>query len=137
MWAVCSYNLWNTVLSHRHFFQPISSASLSDEAKSGLGPNLTSLLMWYIWKISNTKTLQQPLCKRQTVWTVHSSTGCILGCYYIREHRLMDILECTFGQTCSQCQGNSCHYSKSISKFLCVAINDNKWHQMNNTILVR
>jgi hypothetical protein len=35
-----------------------------DEAKSGLGPNLMSLLTQHIWKISNTKTQQQPLCKR-------------------------------------------------------------------------
>jgi hypothetical protein len=89
-----------------------------------------------IWKISNTKSLQQPLCRRHTVWTVHSSTGCISGCYYISFHSLTDILECTFGQTSSHCQGNSCHYSKNISKFLCVATNDNKWHQANTTILV-
>jgi len=63
-------------------FLPTHPSCISlDEAKSGLGPNLTSLLRRYIWKISNTKTLQQSLCKRQTVWTVHSSTGCISGCY--------------------------------------------------------
>ena len=130
---MCSYNPWNTKLSHRHFFQPISSVSL-DEAKSGLGPNLMSLLTWYTWKIRNTKTLQQPLCKRQTVWTVHSATGCILECYYISVHSFTGTLGGTFRQTSSQLQRNSCHYTKNIPpplSFLCVlllmTINGTKW----------
>jgi hypothetical protein len=59
----------------------------------------------------------------------------ISECYYICVHSLTGTLEGTFRQTSSQLQGNSCHYTKNISNFLCVATNDDKRHQVN-TILV-
>jgi len=73
--------------------------------------------MRYIWKISNTKTLQH-LCVKDRQYGQYTVLQDVSRDATTLVFTLFaDILECTFGQTSSQLHGNSCHYTKNIYNF--------------------